>query len=47
VNWSHVAQDRDWRQASVNTAVNLWIHKRRGISCPADECQLLKKGSAS
>jgi hypothetical protein len=27
VDWIHVAQDKDWWQAVVNTVVYLWFHK--------------------
>jgi hypothetical protein len=31
VDWIHLIQNRDQWQALVNTIMNLWIPKRRGI----------------
>jgi hypothetical protein len=32
VDWIHLAQDRDRWRAVVNTVMNIWVHKKRGIS---------------
>jgi hypothetical protein len=32
VHWIHKAQKRDQWQVLVNMVMNLWIHKRQGIS---------------
>jgi hypothetical protein len=31
VDWIHLAQDRDQWRTVVNTVMNLWVAKRRGI----------------
>jgi len=32
VDWIHLAEDKDQWQALVNMVINLWVHRRWGIS---------------
>ena len=36
-DWIELAQDRDRWRALVDTVRNIWVQKRRGISCLAAE----------
>ena len=44
VNWIDLAQDRNRRQAFVNTVMNLRVHKVRGIFRPAEELLVCQEG---
>jgi hypothetical protein len=36
VDWIHLALDRDYWRAVLNTVMNFGFHKRRGMSWPAE-----------
>jgi len=44
MNWIDLAQDRNRRQAFVNTVMKLRVHKMRGIFRPAEEMLVCQEG---